>query len=81
MNAYAVTLNNGGAAHVLEVLEPTPINAEEDTGSVALFQEQLDKKATEKIDGKSDEPAPEAEDGADFAAQFALSMKKWEIWH
>ena len=37
MNAYAVTLNNGGAAHVLEVLEPTPVNAEEDSGSIALF--------------------------------------------
>jgi hypothetical protein len=37
MSAYSVALNNGGAAHVLEVLEPTPVNAEEDNGAMALF--------------------------------------------
>ena len=80
MNAYAVTLNNGGAAHVLEVLEPTPVNAEEDSGSIALFQEQLGQKADESIDGKPKETSEaESEDtGADFAAQMALSMKKAE---
>ena len=71
MNAYAVTLNNGGAAHVLEVLEPTPVNAEEDSGSVALFQEQLSKKADETIEGKSKETSSEASGSEDSGADFA----------
>jgi hypothetical protein len=74
MNAYATTLNNGGAAHVLEVLEPVAVNAEEDNGSVALLMEDTAAKV-ETIDGVTkDEPAVE-DSGADFAAQFAMDIK------
>lgn len=62
---------------MLEVLEPTPVNAEEDTGAMALFMGDVGQKA-ETIDTnkKSDENTPKEEDsGADFAAQFALELK------
>jgi len=46
MNAYSIALNEGGAAHVLKVLEPTPVNAEEDTGAMALFMDEVQDKTS-----------------------------------
>ena len=68
MTAYSVALNNGGVAQVLEVLEPTPANAEEDTGSMALFMGDVGQKA-ESIDNSTPAQEGASEDsGADFAA-------------
>jgi hypothetical protein len=52
MAAYSVALNNGGAAHVLEVLEPPPVNAEEDSGAMALFMGDVGQKAENIDDSK-----------------------------
>lgn len=67
MAAYAVALNNGGAQHVLDALEPTPVNAEEDNGSMALFMGETGAKA-ETIEGGASDAAPTEDNGADFAA-------------
>ena len=67
MSAYAVALNNGGAQHVLDALEPVATNAEEDNGSMALFMGETGAKA-ETIDGGPSEAAPAEDSGADFAA-------------
>ena len=66
MAAYSVALNNGGAAAVLQAFEPNPVNAEEDSGSMAMFMDDVGQKA-ETIDGSAPEE-PVAENGADFAA-------------
>lgn len=84
MAAYSVALNNGGVKSVLEVLEPTPVNAEEDNGAMALFMGDQGQKA-ETIDSNNSKQDKESnsheeDSGADFAAQMALDMKNNQKW-
>lgn len=81
IDAYSqvIALDDEAQAKFLQAMEPKPVNAEEDTGSMAQFMLDVGKQS-QSLEGNDKqeevlvEPQPQddiPETGADFAAELA----------
>ena len=80
MNAYAVAISTGGAQQMIDALEPPPVKAEDDEGTIALLMEEnlrsvgAEVKETTPAESIGATPDDDAE-GAAFAANFSMEIK------
>lgn len=70
----------GGAQKAIDLLAPEPVKAEEDTGGMALFMNDVGNLAEEKLGNNKEKTenldqtstSNDEDSGAAFAAQFAI---------
>ena len=73
---YAVAVSTGGAQQMIDALEPPPVKAEDDQGTIALLMEEnlksvgAETKETSPAESIGSTPDEDAE-GAAFAASFS----------